>query len=82
MTRETGKYLIPAIRKLLGLIKYFAAVSPSGSIVRVSVWESDAHAQQMAGLKEMIVDARRAAEAAGVTFIPIVNYAVAWTICS
>src|SRR5713226_2340266 len=47
MTRETGKYLIPAIRKLLGLIKYFAAVSPSGSIVRVSVWESDAHAQQM-----------------------------------
>lgn len=34
----------------------------------------------MAGLKEMIVDARSDAEAVGVTFIPIVNYPIAWHI--
>jgi hypothetical protein len=37
MTRETGKYLIPAIRQLPGLVEYFAAASPTGSIVHVSV---------------------------------------------
>jgi hypothetical protein len=80
MARATGEYLIPAITRLPGLIKYFAAVSPSGSFVHVSLWESDAHAQQMASLKEMIVDARRDAEAVGVSFIPIVNHPVCWEI--
>jgi hypothetical protein len=80
MARDTGAYLVPAIQALPGLIHYFAAVSPTGSMVHVSIWESDAHAQQMTRLKEMIVDARQAAEAVGVTFIPIVNYPIAWTI--
>jgi hypothetical protein len=48
--------------------------------VDVSIWESDANAQQMGKLKEMIVDARRDAEAAGVAFTPIVNYPIAWHI--
>jgi hypothetical protein len=34
----------------------------------------------MSRLKEMIADARADAERAGVTFIPIVNYPVGWTI--
>ncbi len=34
----------------------------------------------MSSLKEMIVDARRDSEAVGVTFIPIVNYLIDWTI--
>jgi hypothetical protein len=72
--------LTPAIRKLPGLIQYFAAVSPSGSIVHVSIWESDAHAQQMSSLKEMIVDARQDAEAVGVQFTPIVNHPISWTV--
>ncbi len=80
MTRDTGTYLIPAIKRLSGLAGYFAGNSPSGSTVHVSLWESDAHAQQMGSLKEMVVDARREAEAAGVAFIPIVNYPVAWHI--
>ena len=46
----------------------------------MSVWESNQAADQMGDLKEMIVDARSAAEAVGVTFIPIVNYPIAWTI--
>ena len=80
MARDTGEYLIPAITRLPGLMKYFAAVSPSGSLVHVSLWESDAHAQQMASLKEMIIDARRDAEAVGVSFIPIVNHPICWEI--
>ena len=80
MADETAKYLMPAIQKLPGLSRYFAALSPTGSYVHVSIWETDAHAQQMATLKEMIVNARQAAEAVGVRFIPIVNHAISWTI--
>ena len=80
MTLDTGKYLIPAIKRLPGLAGYFAGASSTGSMVHVSLWESDAHAQQMGNLKEMIVDARQAAEAVGVSFIPIVNYPIAWRI--
>ena len=80
MSQTTGTYLIPAIRKLPGLIRYFAAVSPAGSYVHVSLWDSDAHAAQMGSLKEMIVDARRDAEALGVQFTAIVNHPVSWTI--
>ncbi len=78
MTRDTGDYLMPAIRRLGGLIDYYAGASKEGSMVHVSVWETGDHADQMGRLKEMIVDARRDAEAVGVTFIPIVNYPIAW----
>jgi hypothetical protein len=80
MTRESGKYLIPAIRQLPGLVDSFAAASPTGSMVHVSIWDTDEDAQQMSRLKEMIVDARKAAEAVGVTFVPIVNYPVSWVV--
>jgi hypothetical protein len=80
MTVATSRYLIPAIKKLPGLISYYAGASPGGSAVHVSVWESDQHAQQMSRLKEMIIDARQDAERASVTFSPIVNYPVDWTI--
>ena len=81
MTRDTGTYLIPAISRLSGLAGYFAGASPTGSMVHVSLWESDTYAQQMGSLKEMIVNARRDAEAAGCKFTtPIVNYPVTWHI--
>jgi quinol monooxygenase YgiN len=81
MTVATGRYLMPAIKQLPGLISYHAGVSPDGSIVHVSIWESAEHAQQMSRLKEMIVDARGDAERAGVTFSqPIINYQIDWTI--
>lgn len=62
------------------LIHFYAAVSPKGSAVHVSVWDSDEHAAQLDRLKEMAVDARVEAEAVGVTFTPIVNYPINWTI--
>ncbi len=80
MTRNTGHYLIPAIRQLDGLIGYYVGASETGSMVHVSLWQSHEHAEQMGSLKEMIVDARRDADAVGVTFIPIVNYPIAWRI--
>jgi len=80
MTVATGRYLIPAIRKLPGLISYYAGASPDGSMAHVSIWESGEKAQQMSRLKEMIVDARQDAEKAGAAFIPIVNYPIDWTI--
>jgi hypothetical protein len=80
MTRDTAAYLIPAIGRLQGLVGYFAGTSPSGSIVHVSLWESDAQAQEMSKLKQMVVDARQDAEKVGIEFTPIVNYPIAWRI--
>jgi hypothetical protein len=80
MTRQTGSYLIPAIRQLAGLNAYFAAVSPSGSIVNVSFWDTLEHADQMSRLPEMAVRARQDFAALGISFIPIVNHPIAWRI--
>jgi hypothetical protein len=80
MVDDIGVFLIPKIKGLSGLHAYFAGASPTGSIVNVSLWESEAAAEQMGVLKEMIVDARRAAEALGVRNVGIVNYPISWWI--
>ncbi len=80
MTIATGDYLMPAIKRLPGLIAYYAGASPDGSMVHVSIWESHEAAEQMGRLKEMIIDARNDADQVGVTFIPIVNYAIDWAV--
>ena len=80
MNTRTSQYLIPAVERLAGLIHFYAGVSPQGSIVHVSIWDSQEHAAQLDGLKEMAVDARGEAEASGVTFGRIVNHPVNWTI--
>jgi hypothetical protein len=81
MNKQVSEYLVPAIGRLPGLIHWYAGVSPEGSIVNVSVWDSDEHAAQMDHLTEMTVTARGEGEAAGVTFNPpIVNYPIGWTI--
>ena len=78
-SKKTAKYIIPAIRRLPGLLHFYAGVSPKGSIVQVSVWDTDEHAAQLDRLKEMVVDGRRDMEAVGVTFTPIFNYPIDWT---
>jgi quinol monooxygenase YgiN len=80
MNTKVSEYLIPAIRRLPGLLHYYVGVSPEGSIVHVSVWDSDEHAAQMGRLKEMTETAAGEAEAVGVTFTPKVDYAISWTI--
>ena len=38
VNKKVSEYLVPAIRRLPGLIHWYAGVSPEGSIVNVSVW--------------------------------------------
>jgi hypothetical protein len=80
MNIKTSEYLIPAVKRQPGLIRFYSGVSPQGSIVQISVWDSEEHAAQLDQLKEMAVVARGEAEAVGVTFHPIVNYPINWTI--
>ena len=69
----------PGHQTAAGLLHFYAGVSPKGSIVQVSVWDTDGHAAQLDRLKEMVVDGRRDMEAVGVTFTPIFNYPMDWT---
>lgn len=82
--RETSEYLIPAIQRLPGFLHWFAGVSPEGSFVQISIWDSEEHAKQMDHLKDMTVDARADFNKVGVSFTPetatIVNYPLTWTI--
>jgi hypothetical protein len=80
MNTKTSKYLIPAIKQLPGLIHFYAGVSRDGSMLQVSVWDSEEHSAQMNHLKEMVVIARGEMEAIGVTFTPIATYPIGWTI--
>lgn len=83
MDRSTSDYLIPAIKRLPGLLHWFAGVSPEGTFVQISVWDSEEHASQMNGLKEMFVDARADFSSIGVSFdaehASIVHYPLTWT---
>ena len=80
MSRKTQGYLTPAIRQLPGLVSYFVGATPSGSFTHVSLWDSESHADQMSKLKLMTENARSDAEAAGVDFLPIVNYPIGWRV--
>ena len=40
---KVSGYLIPAIKRLPGLIHFYVGVSPEGSIVHVRVWDTDTH---------------------------------------
>lgn len=80
MNVRISSYLVPAISALPGLISFHAGVAPSGSMVHVSVWDTEEHARQLDGLREMVVVARAEAEAAGVTFGRIANHPIDWTI--
>lgn len=80
MTLATKTYLVPAISRLPGLVAYYVGISTAGSMVHVSLWDSDRDAQGMATLKEMTDTAAQQAAALGVQFIPIVNYPISWRI--
>ncbi len=72
--------LVPAIRKLPGLLHYYVGIDPrTNSMMNVSVWESDAAASQMFSLQEML-DQRDIFVAAGIRFDPLANYEPVWEI--
>jgi heme-degrading monooxygenase HmoA len=80
MTMRTGEYLIPAIKALPGPIGHYAATSPDGNVIHVSIWDSEEHAKQLSSLKEMVVIAREEAENAGCTFGSISHYPIDWAV--
>jgi hypothetical protein len=72
--------LEPALLSLQGLKHYYVAVDPvTSSMTNVSVWESLAHAQQMASLAVML-EQRAVFEALGVRFDPIRNFTTLWAV--
>jgi hypothetical protein len=80
LNTKQAEYLIPAIKQLPGLIHWYSGLTQDG-FVQISVWDSDEHAAQMDHLKEMAVVARGEMTAiGGLTFHPIVNYPITWTI--
>jgi hypothetical protein len=66
MNTKTSEYLIPAVKQLPGLIHFYAGVSPGGSMLQVSVRDSEEHSRQLNHLEEMVVIARAGLEAVGV----------------
>jgi hypothetical protein len=79
-TRQ-AEYLIPAIKGLPGLIHWYTGVSQDGSMVRISVWDSEEHAVQIDKLKELVVVARGEVEELLGTFTGrVVTYPMSWTI--
>jgi hypothetical protein len=77
---KTSEYLRPAVNRLPGLIHFYAGVSPDGTMLQVSIWDSEEHSAQLNHLKEMVVVARGEMEAVGVKFTPISTYPVGWTL--
>ncbi len=72
--------LVPAIRKLDGLLHFYASIdAESSSMVNVSIWASLDKARQMDTLPEMLA-LRDVFAGAGVDFQPIRNYTGVWSI--
>lgn len=63
-----------------GLVHYYVAIDREvGQLTNVSVWDTLEHAKAMSGLAPMLAQ-RPVMEAAGVTFEPITNHEVLWSI--
>ena len=79
--RDSSQSLIPAIRKLPGMINYYVGIDrESSTMVNVSIWENLEAAQQMGSLKEMLALAGEF-QSVGVQFErPIINYETLWTL--
>lgn len=72
--------LIPAIRRLPGLVSCDAALDgATGSIITVSVWESVEAAAGMGALPEMLA-LRNTFVTQGVNFEPTISYEGIWRI--
>jgi quinol monooxygenase YgiN len=78
---EAGKTLIPAIQRLPGCLSYFAATDETSStMVNVSVWDTEEHAQAMASLPEMGALAKQFIALGAEFERPIVNYKSLWQV--
>jgi len=80
LLEESAVPLTPAILGLGGLLYYHVGVdSKTSTLVNVSIWKTEADAQQMDTLAAMLAQ-RPVLEGAGVRFEVIVNYLPLWKI--
>jgi hypothetical protein len=80
MLTSAQAQLIPAIEQLPGVRSFYAGIDrSSGTMVNVSLWDSEAHAQAMSSLAPMLA-LRAPFEERGVQFEPIINYEVVWQV--
>jgi hypothetical protein len=80
LIEESEKLLVPAIKRLGGLMYYSAGVDPvTNTLVNISIWADLAAAKQMSTLPEMLAQ-RPILEQAGVQFDVIANYEPLWVI--
>jgi hypothetical protein len=80
LAEDSATSLVPAIKRLNGLLYYSAGVDPvTNTFVNVSIWTDLAAAQQMSTLPEMLAQ-RPILEQAGLQFDAIANYEPAWVI--
>ena len=80
MFEVTGSYLMPAVKRLPGMIHYYAGIARTGSGVHISLWESEAQAEQVGNLREVKSDARSAAAAVGARMMETEVYSVVWSV--
>ena len=80
LAEESAKTLVPAIKRLRGLLYYSAGVDPvTNTFVNISIWTDLAAAKQMETLPEMLAQ-RPILEQAGMQFDAIANYEPSWVI--
>ena len=80
LVEESAAPLVPALKKLRGLIYYHAGVDErTSTVVNVSLWSDLDAARQLDTLAPMLAQ-RPILEAAGVHFDQIANYEPLWKI--
>ena len=80
--RAAEAVLAPEIRRLPGLIDYYAGMDrDSSSMIRVSIWDTREHAGGMGNLPE-VTAMRDEFAAAGVDWEPVCTYDVSWWVQS
>ena len=81
MMADSEPVLVPGIRKMNGLISYWAgADEATSSLTNVSVWNTLADAKQMDTFQPMLDLGRSFAEKGAKFERPIMNYATLWQI--
>ena len=77
---DSAATLVPAIKELKGNLRYYVGIDrAAGTMTNVSIWDSLEHAKQMDTLAPMLAQ-RKAFEALGIRFDPIINYETLWEI--
>ncbi len=80
MMKKSAVSLVPAMQAQPGLIDYYVAVDRrTGSMIHVSVWETERDADAMTALTPL-QKTKAQFEASGLTLDEITNHEVVWSV--